>query len=77
VRFDIPRPVTINFIGITLSFVGLDSVIGIATRYGPEGPGIESPWGRNFRTSADWPWGSHSLLYNGHRVFPEVKAAGA
>jgi hypothetical protein len=25
-----------------------DGVVGIATRYGLDGPGIESPWGRNF-----------------------------
>ena len=28
--------------------MGRDSVAGIATRYGPEGPGIESRWGRDF-----------------------------
>jgi hypothetical protein len=25
-----------------------DSSVGIAIRYGPDGPGIESRWGRNF-----------------------------
>jgi hypothetical protein len=28
--------------------VGRGSVVGIATRYGPDGPGIESRWGRDF-----------------------------
>jgi hypothetical protein len=28
--------------------VGLDSSIGIVTRYGLDGPEIESRWGRNF-----------------------------
>ena len=28
--------------------VGRDGVVGIATRYGLEGPGIESPSGRDF-----------------------------
>jgi hypothetical protein len=28
--------------------VGRDSVVGIVTRYGLEGPGIESRWGRDF-----------------------------
>jgi hypothetical protein len=28
--------------------VGRDSSVGIATRYGPDGPGIESLWGRDF-----------------------------
>jgi len=25
--------------------------------------------GEIFRTCPDWPWGSHSLLYNGYWVF--------
>ena len=29
-------------------FVGRDSLVGIATRYGLDGPGIESRWGQNF-----------------------------
>ena len=28
--------------------VGWDSSVGIATRYGLDGPGIESQWGRDF-----------------------------
>ena len=35
--------------------VGRDSVVGIATCYGLEGPGIEIRWGRPF---------PHRLLYN-------------
>ena len=31
----------------------------------------------NFRTRQDHPWGPPSLLYNGYRVFPGGKAAGA
>jgi hypothetical protein len=30
-----------------------DGVVGIATRYGLEGPGIESRWGETFRTYPD------------------------
>jgi hypothetical protein len=46
--------------------------------YGPDGPGIESRWrGEIFRTRPDRPWGLPSLLYNGYRVFPGGKAAGA
>jgi hypothetical protein len=30
------------------SGVGRDSAVGIATRYGLDGPGIESRWGRDF-----------------------------
>jgi hypothetical protein len=50
---------------------GRDSSVGIATRYGLDGPGIESRWGaRFFRTSPDRPlWGPPSLLYDGYRVF--------
>ena len=29
--------------------------------------------GEIFRTSPDRPWGPHSLLYNGYRVFPGGK----
>jgi len=49
------------------------SVVGIATAYGLDGPGIESRWGEIFRTSPDRPWGSPSLLYNGYRVIPRGK----
>jgi hypothetical protein len=54
-----------------------DSSVGIATRYGLDGPGIESKWGRVFRSRPDRPWGPLSLLYNGYRVsFPGVKRPG-
>ena len=49
------------------------SVVGTATRYGLEGPGIESRWGEIFRTYPDRLRGPPSLLYNGYRVFPGVK----
>ena len=34
---------------------GPGSVVGIATAYGLDGPGIESRWGENFRASPDRP----------------------
>jgi hypothetical protein len=46
-----------------------DSVVGIATRYGLEGPGIEARWGEIFRTYPDRLRGPPSLLHNGYRVF--------
>jgi len=48
---------------------------GPGTRYGLEGPGIESQWrGEILRARPDRPWGPPSLLYKGYRVsFPEVK----
>jgi len=50
------------------------SVVGITTGYGLDGPGIEFRWGDEiFRTCLDRPWGPHSLLYNGYRVFPGGK----
>jgi hypothetical protein len=50
-----------------------DSVAGIATRYGLEGPGIGSRWGEIFRTYPDRFRVPPSLLYNGCRVFPGGK----
>jgi hypothetical protein len=51
-----------------------DSSVGVANRYGLDSPGMESRWGRIFRTRPDRPWGPPSLLYNGYRVsFPGVK----
>jgi len=56
------------------SFSGPSSVVGMATGYGLEGPGIEFQWGDEiFRTCPDRPWGLPSPLYNGYRVFPGGK----
>jgi hypothetical protein len=56
---------------------GRDISVGIATRYGLDGPGIESRWvGDIFRTRPDRPWGPPSLLYSGYRVFPGVNRQG-
>jgi hypothetical protein len=49
------------------------SVVGIATRYGLEGTGIESRWGEIFRTYPDGLGSPPNLLYNGYRVFPGDK----
>jgi len=56
------------------TIMGWDNVIGIATRYGLEGPEIESRWGEIFRTFPDRPWGPPILLYNGYRVFTGSKS---
>jgi hypothetical protein len=66
-----------NFIISKTSGGSRDSVVGIETRYGLEGPGIESRWGAIFCTYPDRLRGPPSLLYNGYRVFAGVKAAGA
>ena len=39
--------------------------------------GSNAGGGDNFRTRPDRPWGPPSLLYDGYRVFPGGKAAGA
>jgi hypothetical protein len=52
---------------------GPGSVVGIATGYRLDGPGIETRWGARF-SAPDRPWGPPSLLYNGYRVFPGVKS---
>ena len=63
---------------LNMKIGGRDSSVGIATRYGLDGPGFESRWGGEiFHTRPDRPWGLPSLLYNGYRVFPWSKAAGA
>ena len=68
----------LNYIHVTTAqIVGRDSSVCIATRYELDGPGIESRWGRIFRTLSDRSWGPLSLLYNGYRVsFPGVKRSG-
>ena len=52
--------------------MGRDISVGIVTRYGLDGPGIESRWGRIF----PHPWSPHSLLYNGYRQ-GRIKLFGA
>ena len=55
-----------------------ESSVSTATAYGLDCPGIESRWGGEFfRIRPDQPWGPLNLLYNGYRVFPGGKAAGA
>ena len=50
---------------------GPGSVVGIATGYGLNGPGIETRWGARFSALVQTGPGSHqSFLYNGYRVFP-------
>jgi hypothetical protein len=60
---------------ITYISGGPVSVVGIATGYGLDVPGIETRWGpvEIFRTCPDRPWGPPSLLYNGYWVFPGGK----
>jgi hypothetical protein len=58
---------------LLLLFMSRDSAVGIATRYGLDGPGFESRWGRDFPPRPDRPWATSTLLNNGCRVsFPAV-----
>jgi hypothetical protein len=60
-----------------LYYSGTGIAVGIATRYGLDGPGIESRLGEIFRTRPDRRWGPPSLLYSEYRVsFPGVKRPG-
>jgi hypothetical protein len=47
-----------------------ESSAGIPNRYGRDGPGIESQWGRDFPYPS---WDPPNLLYKGYRLFPGVK----
>jgi hypothetical protein len=78
---------------VLISVGGRNFSVGMATGYGLDGPGIDvirlsvllnkcrekkNPGGgKFFRTRPDRSWGPPSLLYNGYRVFPGGKAAGA
>jgi len=65
-----------NYVNLQFTY-SRDISVGIATHYGLDGPEIESRWGRDFPHLPDLPWGPPSLLYNGYRLFPGGKAAGA
>jgi hypothetical protein len=54
--------------------VGRDSSVGIATRYGLVGPGIESQWGRDFPQPSRPALGPTSASYT---MGTGGKAAGA
>ena len=54
--------------------MGRDSVVGLASVYGLDCPGIESRCGRGFRIRLDRP--PSPLLYNGYRVALGVKRPG-
>jgi hypothetical protein len=59
------------------NMMGRDSVVGIATCYGLDGPGIEHQWRRDFPDHPDRPRDTPSLLYNGYQLsFPGIKRPG-
>jgi hypothetical protein len=57
--------------------VGRVSVVGVETRYGLGGLGVEFGWGEILRIRPDGPWGIPTILYNGYLVsFPGVNGQG-
>jgi hypothetical protein len=43
--------------------MGRDSIVGIVTRYGVDGPGIESHWGARFFAAVQSGPGAHPASY--------------
>ena len=74
-QYDI-SPVTIIYTHIYYS-CGWDSVVIIAECYRLDSPGIESRWRQDFSCCQDKTQSTSTLLYNGYRVFPGGKVAGA
>ena len=61
----------------TCIMVGRDSSVGIATRYGLDGPGIESRWGRVFPHPSRPALGAHPASCTmGTGSFPGVRRPG-
>jgi len=56
--------------------VGRDNPVGIATRYGLDGPGIESWWERDFQHLSRPALGPTQHLIIGTGSFPGVKRPG-
>ena len=57
--------------------VGWDSSVSIATRYGMDGPGIESQWGASFSAPVQTGPGAHAVSYTmSTGPFPGVKRPG-
>ena len=58
--------------------VGRDSAVGIATRYGLDGPGIESRWGARFSAAVQTGPGAYPASCTmGNGSHSRGKAAGA
>ena len=58
--------------------VDRDSVVGVATGYGLDGPGIESRWGESFSTPIQTGPEAHPASYTMYtEAFPGVKRPGS
>jgi hypothetical protein len=63
---------------ISHHFVSRDSVVGIATRYGLDGPGVESRWGRDFSQQSTPNLGTTQPgMQRVSSLFPGVKQPGS
>ena len=68
---------TASFIKPKIKYGGRDSSGGIATRYGLDGPGIESRWGARFSAPVQTGPGAHPASRTmGTESFPGVKRPG-
>ena len=57
--------------------MGRDSSVSIVTRYGLDGPGIESRWGQDFSVPVQTSLGAHPASYTiGTRSLPGLKRPG-
>ena len=62
---------------LTLFIVDRDSSVGIATRYGLDGPGMESRWGERFSALMQTGPGAYPVSYiMGTGSFRRVKRQG-
>jgi hypothetical protein len=67
----------VNIVRYHGNFVGRDNLVGIATRYGLDGPGIEFRWGAKFSATVQNDPGTHPAACTmGTGVFPGVKRTG-
>ena len=73
--------IVINFLNVLVKYSSFkrsrDNVVGIVTRYGLDGPGIESRWGRDFSAPVQTGSEAHPASYTmGTGPFPGVKQPG-
>jgi hypothetical protein len=60
-----------------IKVVGWNSMVKIASPYGPDSPGLNLGGDKIFHTCLEQHWGPTSLLYNGYRVsFPRIRRLG-
>jgi hypothetical protein len=69
-------PVITETKSVNIFAVDWDNIVGIEIRYRLEGPGVESWWGRDFRTSPERPWSPPPTVHRYRVSFSEVKQPG-